>query len=307
MRKLGKRGKVAWSTGNQEEDILAGPSAGDGSTLERERLEAALLSAEEARKEARMLERKVKEVELSMQVAKQQFSTRQKQLQAVIESTDERVSEITFERDNLAVEVATKKRRAKSMQADSERRLEREIDRREELEHKLRLAEARIEQEERAHLKREHIIREKAVQEAIAREKEKRKNLVPQSVIKKLEKEKRREVHTLTRIITNHKKREESLEQEIVREKQRGEDAVYAALEDAKATLEAQQAIVRAAEDRNLRSHLQVQKEKKRCRDGLVKADEKVASMEADMVELQKKLASAKRLLRKEKKKSAHV
>lgn len=309
LREVGHGKKTAWGNGSQqEEDNGGGTSAADGSAVGREQLEAALLSAAEAKKEARMYARKVKEAELSMQVAKQQNLTRQKQLQAVIESTDERVSEITFERDNLAVEVATKKRRAKSMQADAERRLEREIDRREELERKLHLIKAHLEHEERAHLKKVSRIREEALQEAATREKEKRKNLVPQSALRKLEKEKRNEVNKLTRIIENQKKREESLEDQVVREKQRGEDAVHIALEDAKATLEAQQAIVRAAEDRNLRSHLQVQKEKKRCRDGLVKADEKAANMEAEMVEMRKKLVSAKRLLRKEKKKnSAHV
>ena len=108
----------------------------------------------------------------------------------------------------------------------------------------------------------------------------------------------------LQKSISNLEKLGDSLREQIILEKQRGEEAVSSALEDAKATLEAQQAIVRAAEDRNLRSHMQVQKEKKKCRDGLIKADEKVATMEEEMEELQKNLVRLKRRLRKEKKKN---
>eukprot|EP00946_MAST-07B_sp_MAST-7B-sp1_P003978 g3978.t1 len=125
--------------------------------------------------------------------------------------------------------------------------------------------------------------------------------------LRKLKKEKNAEIKALEKSISNLKKLEESLKEKLILEKKRGEDAVMSALEDAKATLEAQQAIVRAAEDRNLRSHMQVQKEKKKCRDGLIKADEKVAIMEEEMEELQKNLVTLKRRLRKEKKKNINL
>ena len=76
------------------------------------------------------------------------------------------------------------------------------------------------------------------------------------------------------------------------------------ALVEAKATLEAQQALVRAAEDRSLRSHLEVQKTRKRERDALVKSDDRVAQLEEEIGAAQKQLAQAKRQLRKERKRA---
>ena len=298
LQKVGQS-REAW--GDNEVRPEAKNEAG---SVGQERFQDALAAEAEAKRHAKVLERQVRELELSAQVAKQQNLTRQKQLQSVIASSDERMNDIMFERDNLAVEIATRKRRAKSMLADLERRLEEEIDRRDAMKRKMMQMEQEIDRERKAHLKKENLARKEALEEALKIEKAKRKNLIPQSHLKKLEKQKLHEIHLLKKSIATLEEQRVSLQEELKEEKQRGEDALNSALEDAKATLEAQQGIVRAAEDRNLRSHLQVQKEKKRCRDGLVKADEKVANMEAEMVELQKKLSTAKRLLRKEKKRS---
>jgi hypothetical protein len=98
---------------------------------------------------------------------------------------------------------------------------------------------------------------------------------------------------------------EKELEKRIELEKLKSQDAVEDALTSAKETLEAQQALVRAAEDRSLKNHLVATKMKKAVRDMSVKLEEKVGVMEEEMETMAKQLARAKRLLRAEKKRAA--
>ena len=139
-----------------------------------------------------------------------------------------------------------------------------------------------IDLEKHSNLKRERIVREEARKETMLIEKEKRKHLINPSVVKKIERENKRDVHQLQKKLDQQRRIEEELERKVELEKLKGQDAIEDALTSAKETLEAQQHLVRQAEDRSLKNHLVATKMKKVVRDMSVKLEEKMSVMEED-------------------------
>jgi hypothetical protein len=272
--------------------------------LEQQVYEAEL-KANEERERAQAMSRKVKELELQMTVNTQRFQSKTSQLQEVLSATDDKASELQEISDNLALELASRKRRTKSLLDDMERKLDRESGLRAEMQRKYDLVVLELERESKSHLKREKIVREEVRKEIMAIEKEKRKNLIQPSYVKKLEKKNMKEMKFLQKKLDQSLRIEKELENRIELEKLKSQDAVEDALTSAKETLEAQQALVRAAEDRSLKNHLVATKMKKAVRDMSVKLEEKVGVMEEEMETMAKQLARAKRLLRAEKKRAA--
>ena len=253
---------------------------------------------------ARNFSKKVKELELQMLVNEQRSQSRTQQLQEVLSSTDEKAQELQEVADNLALELASRKRRAKSQLENAQNKNDQEIEKREELQRKIVLINDQLEVEKHSHVKREKIVREEAKNEAILIEKEKRKHLIPPSVVKKLERENRKEVYALNKKLEQKARIEIELEKKIELEKLNSQDAIEEALTSAKKTLEAQQHLVRQAEDRSLKNHLVATKMKKVVRDMSVKLEEKVSVMEEEMETMSKQLTRAKRLLKQEKKRN---
>ena len=275
--------------------------------LMQEQVYEAELKAKEEEERARALSRKVKELELQMTVNEQRFQSKTQQLQEVLSSTDDKAIELQEIADNLALELASRKKRAKIMRHDAECKFDRENGLRADVQRKHDLLMIELERETKSHMKREKLVCEKVRNEVLAIEKEKRKALIQPSVVKKMEKKNKKEQRLLHKKLEQSKRIEEELEKKIELEKLKSQDAIEDALVSAKETLEAQQALVRAAEDRSLKNHLVATKMKKVVRDMSVKLEEKVNHMEEEMETMTKQLARAKRLLRAEKKRAAKV
>ena len=281
--------------GNRGEEIIA--------TLHAKMMETEQ-EAQHQEESARMLSKQVKELELQIQINEQRSSAKTQQLQEVLSATDDKAQELQETADNLALELASRKRRAKGQLEDAQSRYDDEVSKREELERQMELLNDHLEREKHSNLKRERIVREEARKETMLIEKEKRKHLINPSVVKKIERENKRDVHQLQKKLDQQRRIEEELERKVELEKLKGQDAIEDALTSAKETLEAQQHLVRQAEDRSLKNHLVATKMKKVVRDMSVKLEEKMSVMEEEMESMTKQLARTKRLLKQEKRRA---